>query len=89
METLAIINAITGKNGKKGVLKGRCNSGAVFLKTSTDIMAKIYSAMAPKQAMVIMSPVLPVSNAMMPIPVFNNNACTGVLKVRCTLPNMD
>ena len=79
METVAIERAMIGKNGYIGTRNGRDSPGSFFLKTITAIIAKMYNKMAPKQAIVIISPVLPVYNAVIPTIIFNNNALAGVL----------
>ena len=79
METIAIIKAVIGKNGYMGTRKGRGMPGSFFLSTNTAIIAKIYNMIAPKQAIVIMSPVLPVNTAMIPMIIFKRRALVGVL----------
>jgi len=81
IETTAINNAINGKKGYIGTRKGRGISGEFFLNIKTEIIAKMYNAMAPKQAMVMMSPVFPVNKAMMPISIFKTSALAGVLNL--------
>lgn len=77
-ETTAITNAITGKAGYIGTLKGRSNCGSVFLSRSNAIIDTIYNVSAPKTEMVMISDVFPVSNAIMPIAIFTSNALDGV-----------
>lgn len=79
IETSAITKAIRGKKGYIGTLNGRGISGRFFLNIKTEIIAKMYKAIAPKQAIVIMSPVFPVNNAIMPISIFSIKALAGVL----------
>ncbi len=47
---------------------------------------KIYSVIAPKHAMVIISPVFPVRSAMIPITILMMRALAGVLNFLCTCP---
>ena len=85
--TTAMNKAMRGKKGYIGTRNGRGKSGKFFLNNSTEIIAKMYKAMAPKQAMVIISPVLPVNKAIIPINIFNSNALEGVLNFGCMRPN--
>ena len=78
-DTLAMINAMMGKNGYMGVLNGRANADSFFLSTNTAIIEITYNVNAAKHDMMMISPVLPVSNATMPMSIFNNNALAGVL----------
>ena len=77
-EKIAIINATTGKTGYMGTLKGRSSMGSFFLSLNKAIMDTIYNVKAPNTEMVMISDVLPVSNAMMPIAIFTNSALAGV-----------
>ena len=86
IETLAIIKANAGKSGYIGTLNGRSMSGSFFRKTKNEIMDIMYSASAPKHAMVIISPVLPVINAMMPTIILKMSAFAGVLNFEWTFP---
>ncbi len=71
-------NAINGKAGYIGTLNGRSNCGSFFLSRSSAIMDIIYNVSAPNTEMVMISDVLPVSNAMIPITIFTSNALEGV-----------
>ena len=77
-ETVAMIRAITGKKGYIGTLKGLSNCGSFFLNRNSAIIDIIYNVNAPKTEIVMISDVFPVSNAMMPIAIFTNNAFDGV-----------
>ena len=77
-ETTAMINAVSGKTGYMGTLKGRSNCGSVFLSLSNAIIDTIYNVNAPKTEMVMISDVLPVTKAIMPIAMFITNALDGV-----------
>ena len=70
--------AITGKKGYRGTLKGRCNCGSFFLSCRKVIIDKMYKVKAPNTDIVMISDVLPVSNAIMPIIMFTNRALDGV-----------
>ena len=78
-ETNAMINATTGNTGYIGTLNGLSSNGSFFLSRNSAIIDIIYNVSAPNTEMMIISPVLPVSNAMMPIPIFTNKALEGVL----------
>ena len=75
----AITKAMIGVIGNKGTLNGLTRSGSFFLRTSNEIIDMIYKLRAPKHAIVIISPVLPVSKAIIPIPILTINATAGVL----------
>ena len=77
-ETTAITSAISGNAGYMGTLKGRSNCGSFFLSRNKAIMDTIYKVSAPNTEMVIISDVLPVINAIIPITIFTNKAFTGV-----------
>ena len=77
-EMTAIIKAIKGNAGYAGTLNGRSNPGSVFLSLSNEIIDTMYNVSAPNTEMVIISEVLPVSNAMIPTTIFNNKALEGV-----------
>lgn len=77
-EKTAMAKAITGKKGYTGTLNGRSNAGSFFLRRSSDIMEIIYNVRAPKTEMVMISDVLPVSKARMPIAIFTKRAFDGV-----------
>ena len=77
-EKIAIPNAAPGNNGYHGTLKGRTRRGSFFLSCSSDTMDKIYNVNAPNTEMVIISDVLPVSNAIIPIAILTSNALDGV-----------
>ena len=77
-ETAAIINAITGNTGYKGTLKGRIIPGSFFLNCKRETMDIIYKVKAPKTEIVMISEVLPVSNAIVPIPKLTSKALAGV-----------
>ena len=79
IEPIAITNAMIGKNGYIGTRKGLASEGSFLRNINTAIIAKIYNMIAPKQAIVMISPVLPVNNAMMPMDIFNTRALAGVL----------
>ena len=79
--TLAMSKATAGNRGYMGTLKGRSISGSFFLSANKEIIATIYKVKAPKQAMVMISPVLPVSKAMMPMIIFTTRAFDGVLNL--------
>ena len=73
-----MINAVTGNTGYIGTLKGRIKPGSFFLNLNMAIIDTIYNVKAPKTEMVMISAVFPVSNAMIPIAMFSNNAFEGV-----------
>ena len=73
-----MISATTGKTGYMGTLNGRSNFGSFFLSRNNAIMDTIYNVSAPKTEMVMISDVLPVSRAIIPIPIFTSNAFAGV-----------
>ncbi len=77
-ETVAITNAINGKNGYIGTLKGRFNCGSFFLSWRKAIMDTMYSVKAPNTAIVMISDVFPVSSAIIPMIIFASNALEGV-----------
>ncbi len=77
-ETVAITNAITGKKGYIGTLKGRFNCGSFFLSWMKAIMDTMYSVRAPNTAIMMISDVFPVSKVMMPMLIFTSNALEGV-----------
>ena len=83
----AMTKAIAGKNGYMGTRKGRSISGCFFRRAKNDSMETIYKVSAPKQAMVIISPVFPVISAKIPIPMLTSKAFTGVWVLACTLPS--
>ncbi|HIO67880.1 MAG TPA: hypothetical protein EYN41_06055, partial [Flavobacteriales bacterium] len=56
---LAMSKATAGNRGYMGTLKGRSISGSFLLRANREIIATIYKLKAPKQAMVMISPVLP------------------------------
>lgn len=76
----AMVKAIIGVIGYSGTLNGLSISGKLRLNLMTDIIERIYRLSAPKQAMVMMSPVFPVNNATIPIREFTISALAGVLK---------
>ena len=86
MATDAIISAVNGNKGNIGTLKGRSIVGSFFRKAKKENMETMYKLSAPKQAIVIISPVAPVNRATIPIKVFANNAFAGVLNLGWTLP---
>ena len=55
--TVAITNAATGKTGYKGTLNGLSKSGSFRRNTSKETIETMYKVSAPKQAMVMISPV--------------------------------
>jgi len=71
-------NAATGNKGYIGTLKGRSNCGSFFLSRNKAIIDTIYNVSAPNTEMVMISAVLPVSRAMMPITIFTSSALDGV-----------
>ena len=73
--------AITGKYGYKGVLKGRGSAGSFFRKAITETIEITYKVNAPNTASMIMSPVFPVSSAMIPKIIFAISAFAGVLNL--------
>ena len=75
----AITNAKIGNNGNKGTLKGLCKSGSFLRKAKNDAIETMYKDKAPKQAMVMISPVFPVQRAKIPTSIFTINATAGVL----------
>ena len=74
----AITRAVIGNKGYIGTLKGRSNRGSFFLNCNWDIMEIIYNVKAPNTEIVMISAVLPVSNAIIPITKFISNAFEGV-----------
>src|SRR6478736_3122026 len=81
---IAMTSAVIGKYGYIGTRNGRASSGSFFLNINTDIMANIYNIIAPKHAMVMISPVLPVYKAIIPIIMFSTKALAGVLNLGFT-----
>ena len=79
--TLEISKATAGKMGYMGTLKGRSISGWSFLSANREIMATMYKVKAPKHAIVMISLVLPVSKAIIPIIIFTKRAFDGVLNL--------
>ena len=77
-ETIAITNAVTGNKGYMGTLNGRSNSGSFFLSCNNAIIEMMYKVKAPNTEIVIISDVLPVNKATMPMSIFINNALDGV-----------
>ena len=86
-QMLEITRATAGNIGYIGTLNGLSIAGSFFLRAKSEIMAMMYNVSAPKQAIVIISPVFPVSKATMPIPILTNKAFEGVLNFGCTSPN--
>ena len=78
IEITAMTSAIIGKVGYAGTLKGLANPGSFFLSCNKAIIEIIYKVNAPNTDMVMISEVLPVSKAMMPMAIFTNNALAGV-----------
>ena len=78
-EKTAMVRAINGKAGYNGTLNGLTRVGSDFLSLITEIIEIIYNESAPNTDMVMISAVLPVSNAMMPMTIFTINAFAGVL----------
>ena len=79
-EKTEINNATTGKYGYQGTLKGRNNCGSFLLNCNNAIIETMYRVSAPKTEMVMISEVLPVSNATIPINIFISKALAGVRK---------
>mgnify|MGYP003669638591 CR=1 FL=1 len=77
----AIINAVIGNAGNIGTLKGRFKSGSFLRNAKKEIIDTIYKTKAPKQEIVIISPVLPVNKAIIPTIIFTINAEAGVLNL--------
>ena len=75
---VAITKAVSGKKGYAGTLNGRGISGSVLRSLNSEKQENIYRQMAPNTDRVIMSPVLPVNKAIMPINILNTNAQCGV-----------
>ena len=74
----AMTKAITGEAGYNGTLKGRFKSGSLFRNLSNEIMERMYKVSAPNTEMVMISTVLPVHKAKMPISILISKAFTGV-----------
>ncbi len=77
-EIRAMTKAINGKAGYTGTLKGLLSWGSFFLKASSDAIDIMYSVNAPKTEIVIISEVLPLSSATIPIAILISNALAGV-----------
>ena len=77
-EMIAIISAVMGNKGYIGTLNGRSNNGSFFLSRNCDIIDMIYKVNAPNTEMVMISAVLPVSKAMIPMTIFISKALDGV-----------
>lgn len=86
-DRMAITKAIIGKAGYEGTLKGRGKSGSFFLSRSIAIIEMIYSVNAPNTEMVMISAVLFVNNARIPIAIFISNAFAGVRNRRWIWPS--
>lgn len=71
-------NAMTGEAGYNGTLKGRFKSGSLLRNQSKDIIERIYKVRAPNTEIVMISTVLPVHKAIMPISILISKALTGV-----------
>ena len=78
MKLLAMTSATTGKTGYMGTLNGRSSCGSFFLSRNNAIIDTIYNVNAPNTEIVMISDVLPVSKAIIPIPIFTSNALDGV-----------
>ncbi len=74
-----IVIAKSGKSGYSGTLNGRSILGSSLLSLNNDTIDIIYSVSAPKQAIVIISAVLPDKIATIPINALTNKAFAGVL----------
>ena len=85
-EKVAIDSANIGKMGYIGTLNGLFISGSFLGKAKKAIMEMMYSVSAPKHAMVMISPVFPVSKAKIPMAMFTMSAFAGVLVLGCTFP---
>ena len=77
-EIIAITKAVTGKRGYIGTLKGRTICASFFLNCKREIIDTMYNVSAPNTEMVMISDVLPVSNAIIPITIFTSSALEGV-----------
>ena len=73
-----MISATTGNTGYIGTLNGRFKPGSFFLNLNNAIIDTMYNVNAPNTEIVMISEVLPVSNAIIPITIFSNNAFEGV-----------
>ena len=86
--TVAIANASAGNVGNRGTLKGLSIWGSFLRSAKNDSIETMYRTRAPKQAMVMISPVLPVNSATMPTSMFTISAVTGVRNFLCTFPKI-
>ena len=85
--TEAIPNATIGNTGYSGTRKGRSSPGSFFRSTNTVIIDSTYNVNAPSTEMVMISSVLPDSNATRPMTIFTNKAFAGVPRRGWIRPN--
>ena len=80
------MRAINGVHGYPGTENGLGNLGAFLRNWSNESMAIKYRVKAPITETVIISAVLFVNNAAIPIPILTSSALAGVKNLGCNFP---